>query len=123
MTQKDNILQELKELKSSLTLAAQQNAYTVPAGYFEGLVAQVLNRIKAMEAADASEELAYLSPMLKGLSKDMPYSVPAGYFEGLAEKAIAGQQTVQEELESISPLLGGFKKKIRILSRRDILRI
>jgi hypothetical protein len=117
MTQKDNILQELNELKSTLNLAARQNVYTAPAGYFDGLAAQVLSRIKAMEAADAAEELDHLSPVLKGMSKQIPYSVPSGYFEGLAENAIAaakstGLQTDKEELESISPLLSGLKKEM-----------
>jgi hypothetical protein len=118
MTQKDNILQELSELKSTLATITPQNIYTVPAGYFDGLAAQVLNRIKAIEAANAAEELGYLSPVLSGISKQMPYSIPSGYFEGLAERAIqsvresSDYQTAKEELETISPLLSGLKKQI-----------
>lgn len=118
MTQKDNILQELSELKSSLTNVTRENIYTVPVGYFDGLAAQVLSRIKAMEAVTGVEELGYLSPMLGNVSKQMPYVVPAGYFERLAEKAIQTvhnnnhYQTAKEEIATISPLLSGLNKKM-----------
>ncbi len=118
MTRKDNILQELSELNSTLATTIPQNPYTVPVGYFDGLSAQVLNRIKAMEAANAVEELGYLSPMLTGISKQMPYAVPQGYFEGLAEKAMqsisesSDYQTAREETETLSPLLNGLEKQM-----------
>lgn len=86
MTQKDNILQELKELNSRLAGYQPGQTYTVPAGYFDGLIGQVMQRIRALEAANASEELELLSPVLSGLSKSMPYTVPAGYFEQLDKR-------------------------------------
>ena len=64
MTQKDNILQELKELKSFLVNLSLQNVYSVPAGYFDGLAVQVMKRIKTLEAIDAKEDLNHLSPLL-----------------------------------------------------------
>ena len=118
MKQKDYILQELKELKSLLAGLALQNIYTVPDGYFEGLAAQVLNRIKALEAIDAAEELKYLSPLLSNTTKQIPYNIPPGYFEGLEEKLMQSvresndYQTVAEELDTLSPLLSGLKKQI-----------
>jgi len=117
MTQKDNILQELKELESTLANHPAQNTYTVPGGYFEGLVAQTLNRIKALEATTASEELSFLSATLNNISKETVYTVPAGYFEGLEEKILQSvsrdnNQTAKEELETLSPLLSGLKKEI-----------
>jgi len=118
MTRKDNILQELNELNSTLATITPQNPYTVPVGYFDGLAARVLNRIKAMEAANAVEELGYLSPVLSGISKQLPFSVPQGYFEGLAEKAMqsisesSDYQTANEEMETLSPLLNGLKKEM-----------
>ena len=116
MTLKENILQELNELKSTLATITPQNVYTVPVGYFDGLAAQVLNRIKAMEATNAVEELSYLSPSLSNISRQVPYAVPGGYFEGLAENAMqsiresSDYQTAKEELETLSPLLSGLKK-------------
>lgn len=95
-----------------------QNIYAVPAGYFDGLASQVLSRIKAMEAANASVELEYLSPMLNNMDKKIPYAVPSGYFEGLAENAMrsvgesSDYQSAAEELETLSPLLGGLKKQM-----------
>jgi hypothetical protein len=112
MTPNSNILQELKELESSLAGLAAQNIYSVPNGYFEGLAGQVLSRIKAMEAANAAEELGHLSPTLSNRSKQLPYTVPAGYFEGLEEQLIqtvrnsSDYQTATEELES------GLKKEM-----------
>lgn len=120
MNQRDNILQELNELNSSLTNAAAANVYTVPAGYFENLSELVLNRIKALAATSAAEELSYLSPVLSGLSKEMLFSLPSGYFEGL-EKNILNTvteshdyMTAKEEIESLSPLLGGLKKEMPV---------
>lgn len=115
MTQKDNILQELIELKSTLATITPQNVYTVPVGYFDDLAVQVLNRIKATEAVNAVEELSYLSPMLSRIPKQMPYAVPAGYFEELGEKSIndiPDHQTATQELETLSPLLSGLKKQM-----------
>jgi hypothetical protein len=118
MTQRNNILQELNELKSSLADIALQNIYSVPGGYFEGLADRVLNRIKAMEAKNGLDELAYLSPILSNISKQMPYSVPVGYFLGLEEKLMqsvresSDYQTVKEELETLSPLLSGLNKRM-----------
>jgi hypothetical protein len=116
MTQKENILQELIELKSTLANVTPQNVYTVPVGYFDGLVTIVLNRIKALEAINATEELNYLSPIFSNVSRQIPYSVPAGYFEGLAENMMQlvresnDYQTAKEELETLSPLLSGMNK-------------
>jgi antitoxin (DNA-binding transcriptional repressor) of toxin-antitoxin stability system len=116
MTRKETIVQELRELKSTLATVTPQNVYTVPVGYFEGLATQVLNRIKAIGAKNVTEELSYLSPLLSNISKQVPYSAPVGYFEGLAEKLIQlvrennDYQTANEELETLSPLLSGLKK-------------
>ncbi|MBK6937188.1 MAG: hypothetical protein IPH18_10185 [Chitinophagaceae bacterium] len=109
MTRKDNILQELSELNSSLGANAGQHPYQVPAGYFDNLAENVLTKIKTQEAATAHEELMHLSPLLAGLSKEMPYSIPQGYFEQLAVPLNA--QTAAEELSSLSPFLSGFKKE------------
>ncbi|HET6768027.1 MAG TPA: hypothetical protein VFH08_11530 [Chitinophagaceae bacterium] len=124
MTNRNTILNELKDLESSLGSYSPQNLYTVPNGYFEGLPTQILNRIKALEATEAKEELEYLSPLLSTVSKKMPYSVPAGFFQDLGNN-IAQQigeptnhlqkesfgQTSEEEIESLSPLLSSLKNK------------
>jgi len=117
MTTRNTILNELRELGSTLNTGSTRNIYTVPAGYFEGLADQILNRIKALEAVDAKEELAYLSPLLSSVSKELPYSVPAGFFQNLKEDVLkkisehADYQTSEEEIESLSPLLSSLKNK------------
>ncbi len=118
MTQKDNILQELRELESTLADIAPKNVYSAPAGYFETLVETVMIRIKALEAENSFQELSYLSPLLSKISKKMPYSIPVGYFEGLEEKLMqsvrqrSDYQTVKEELETLSPLLSSLNKQM-----------
>jgi hypothetical protein len=118
MTNRENILQELNELKSMLANVTPQNVYTVPVGYFDGLIDQVMSRIKALETKNAAEEVGFLSPSLNNISRQMPYVVPPGYFEGLAENIMnlvhqsSDYQTAKEELETLSPLLSGLKKTI-----------
>jgi hypothetical protein len=114
MAQRDNILQELRELKSVLAGIPPRNIYQVPDGYFEGLAGQVISRIKAMGTEDVGEP-DYISPLLTGLKKQMPYSVPEGYFDSLEKRVAAitqaDHETPQQELEQLSPLLGGIKKQ------------
>lgn len=109
MTQREHILQELNELKSSLATLTAQNIYTVPVGYFDGLAVQVLNRIKALEALTAAEELGYLSPMLRNMSKQVPYTLPSGYFENLEKN---NYQIAKEETAINPSLLSGLKKEM-----------
>ena len=117
MTNRNSILNELADLGSDLKDHNPQNIYAVPAGYFEGLANQILNRIKALEATNAQEELTYLSPLLSNISKEMPYAVPAGFFQELSEDLLKkisehqDYQTSKEEIESLSPLLSSLKNK------------
>ena len=117
MTNRNTILNELQELGSGLANHDPQNIYAVPAGYFESLADQILNRIKALEANDANEELSYLSPFLSKVSREVPYSVPAGFFQNLSEDVLRkvseheDHQTSEEEIETLSPLLSSLKNK------------
>ena len=117
MTNRDNILNELSLLNSTLGQLNPENLYKVPNGYFWGLSEVILMRIKAMNTENPTEEINYISPVLADISRILPYSVPAGYFEGLEEKIVghirksSDYQTPLEELESISPLLGRLKKQ------------
>jgi hypothetical protein len=116
MTNRLNILNELRDLGSSLIDHSPQNTYEVPHGYFEGFLTHLLNRINASEARDVSAELSILSPFLSSIPKQNPYSVPSGYFDNLEEKLMeslrqnADYLTSQEELTTLSPLLSGLKK-------------
>lgn len=114
MIQRNNILQELNDLGSTLGNVTPQNIYEVPDGYFEGLADQVLSRIKAFEANDPRIELSYLSPFVNSISRTIPYSVPDGYFEELEERLHfikEDYQTAEEELSAISPLLSSLNKQ------------
>jgi hypothetical protein len=115
MTQKDNILQELKELNSLLADVGVQNVYMVPAGYFDKLSEQVMAKIKAIEAGNVADELNALSPQLGKLSREMPYSFPKDYFETLSDNVLKIIHTAglsaKDELTAISPLLSSIKKE------------
>lgn len=110
-------MNELTGLGSILAQISPQHLYKVPDGYFEGLANQTMNRIKALEAAGANEELEILSPLLSGISKENLFEVPAGYFENLSEKLMQGIRdhadylTSDEEIASLSPLLSNISRK------------
>ena len=116
MTNRNTIVNELADLGSGLD-HNPQNIYAVPAGYFEGLADKILNRIKALDATSAKDELKCLSPLLSSVSKEMPYAVPAGFFQNLSEDILKNisdhedYQTSEEEIGSLSPLLGSLKNK------------
>jgi hypothetical protein len=118
MAQRDNILQELNELGSTLATASSSTLYHVPAGYFHNLADQVMTRIKALEADTVTGELAILSPLVDTISRTTPYQAPSGYFDGLEKKLMQAVlqnetgMTPREELESLSPLLSSLKKEI-----------
>jgi hypothetical protein len=111
MTQRNNILQELSELKSSLSGHVVENVFEVPPGYFEDLPQILLNRIKALETKNSID-----SALLNTVSRQMPYSVPQDYFEELPYIVLNRIQnenkSAVEELEAISPLLSGIDKKM-----------
>ena len=79
MDNQDNIQDELRGLDSGLPLQNNPNPFSVPEGYFDGLAASILARVKGQD--DAASELQVLSPLLAGISRQMPYAVPGGYFE------------------------------------------
>ncbi|MGN6164523.1 MAG: hypothetical protein ACTHOF_08280 [Flavisolibacter sp.] len=99
MDNSDNIQDELRGLNSELP-SVDKTPFSVPEGYFAGLAGSVMAKIKGAEAP-ASTEIASLSPLLAGISRNMPYVVPAGYF-----------QTTIEEL----PFLTGDDPRSAILS-------
>ena len=81
----NTIQKELQELNSSFLQHKAPEPYLVPNGYFEGFAASVLLKIKEEELS-VSDELASLSPVLAGISRQMPFSVPDDYFSGLTQQ-------------------------------------
>lgn len=112
MSPRNDILNELKELDSSLSGFSLINTYQVPAGYFDGFASRMLNRVKAMDTMDAREELSLLSPLVNYIDRNMPFAIPADYFNGLENKIMEGVLASEsdEDLETMSPLLSGLKK-------------
>lgn len=82
MNNRDNIKDELNGLNSNLP--SNQNPFSVPEGYFNGLAASVMAKIKGQEVS-VSQEIAELSPLLAGISRTMPYAVPVNYFQSTIE--------------------------------------
>jgi hypothetical protein len=81
MENRNYILSELREISPVVAEIGNQNPYTVPARYFEGLAGQLLQRIR--ETAKADEAGAPVLPKTAN-----PYQVPQGYFEGLAAQLL-----------------------------------
>ncbi|OQP50929.1 hypothetical protein A4H97_03640 [Niastella yeongjuensis] len=90
MENRNNILNELRDISPVVADISYQAPYTVPAGYFEGLPSQLLQLVKAMEA----------TPVLPPANQ--PYQVPQGYFEGLANTIL---QRVKGEEVTLSSAL------------------
>lgn len=80
MDNENNIQDELRNLDSGLPPSNSPHPFSVPEGYFDGLAASILAKVKAQEHS-AAGELQELSPLLAGISRQMPYAVPQGYFE------------------------------------------
>lgn len=105
MSQKD-IIQELSDLGSSLSTSEKRNPYSVPAGYFDGFAARLMDRLK--EAGEATEP---------AWSRENVYQVPEGYFDTFSAnmlqqiKALPDHQNSQEEIEALSPLLSSLKNR------------
>ncbi len=74
----NNIQDELNELNANLP--EKVNPFTVPQGYFDGLAASVLGKVK-MNTISSSEEIAQLCPLLAGISRNMPFEIPENYFQ------------------------------------------
>ena len=117
MTQKDNILKELLELNSELAAISRENIFKVPAGYFDGLAAEILKKIRALESGNEAEKADFLSTLATDLSKQTPYATPAGYFNDLPEQILkrvkaSESDNAADELASLSPLLSKISKQV-----------
>lgn len=98
MTRSNEITKELLEISPELARLTATNPYRVPAGYFDTLAENILQRMKLREGGSvpdevsAKDEIAALSPLLGGLKKATPYSLPEGYFEQLVPKIPAATE-------------------------------
>jgi len=115
MTQRDNILQELIELKSTLAAISKQNIFQVPGGYFDELAIEIMEKVRALETSPEEEHLNSSSPLFRA-SKQTPFSSPPRYFDELAEKILkivksSEATNAADELASLSPLLSSISKQ------------
>ncbi len=108
MDNKTTILNELREISPVIAEIGNRVPFSVPNGYFETLPAMLMQRI-------AIEDHNLKEPQLT-INKAATYQAPEGYFEGLAGSIMnrikaseAGNP--KDELDLISPLLGGMEKK------------
>lgn len=98
MENKNMIQDELRGLNSELLSKSQENIYSVPQDYFEGLASSILSKIKSEDSISASDEITQLSPLLKDISKQNPYSVPDHYFQSNIELLPAFTSDKEESL-------------------------
>ncbi|PWV54412.1 hypothetical protein [Chitinophaga sp. S165] len=113
MISRDNdIANELREIIPEAqwtTLKSAQAA--IPAGYFEQLPDQILQKVRA---ADVQEELEMLSPLLAGVPKSLPLSVPPDYFGQLSEQVLqnitGATEQAQPAIEEMPSILADMPK-------------
>lgn len=105
MTDQSNIQDELNNLNSNIP-GRTEPPFAVPDGYFQGLPAAILERIKSSQTVSVNDEIKEISPLLAGISRKMPYSVPSSYFID----AVDDLSFVKEERKSA--LLSSINKKM-----------
>jgi hypothetical protein len=108
MDNNSTILNELREISPVIAAIGNLVPFAVPEGYFKGLPARIMERI-------AIEDHKIKEPQLH-IDKAATYQAPEGYFEGLASSILNRIKATEavnpkEELDLISPLLGGVEKK------------
>lgn len=107
MKRSNHILQELQEISPVVAGINPLLPYQVPEVYFDTLSSVIMARI----AAGGHEE----NSLLLGAGRQMPQEVPDGYFENLAGTILgrinaAQEQSVEDELKELSPLVAGISK-------------
>ncbi len=108
MTRNKDIANELEQISAVVAQINPMVPYQVPEVYFETLSSVIMARI----AAGGHEE----NSLLQVAGKQMPQDVPARYFDTLSDNILSKikaqpEQTVTEELTSLSPLLAGISKQ------------
>jgi len=99
MQARNEILEELRLLSTTVSTISRENPYQVPAGYFDGFPAQVLS-------------LTGEVPFFAGhRDKPLAFSVPEGYFEGFAQNLFdrikAGQGSTGDRVQAGHGPIGG----------------
>lgn len=136
MENRNDILNELKEISPLLAGMQKTNVYTVPAGYFEALANNTILLVKDEESnflttikkqtgdvphgyfdtlADnilakvKAQENEEHYPVLDKISKQNIYTVPNGYFQTLSEVVVAKVSQPQTKVVSMGKRNNWFK--------------
>ena len=109
MLNRQEILQELRDISPLIAEIPTVNLFIVPDGYFNSLPDMILEKIR-------------IEAVLKAASADT-YQVPTGYFEGLPAAVLSKikmdsgrANEISDELDAIAPLLN-------TISRKEIYRV
>jgi hypothetical protein len=99
MENKNNNIEELKDIAPAVANLGNHNLYSVPYGYFDFVADSILNFIKLSEIREIN-----------------PYSVPKGYFDLLADSIVRRiklntSNEIYDELSEIAPLLTTVNRK------------
>ncbi|HEU0110531.1 MAG TPA: hypothetical protein VFQ73_06615 [Flavisolibacter sp.] len=86
MNRHNNINDELNGLNSNLPSSSDNNPFSVPEGYFDGLATSIMAKIKGQGELSACEEIASLSPLIAGIPRTMPYAIPEHYFQAVIDE-------------------------------------
>ena len=83
----------------------------IPQGYFDNLSSSILNKIKAQQNNNGTEEI--ISPLLQSLQPNNIFEVPDGYFDNLISSVLhtIKAQHIGDKEEEISPLFQGVQHK------------
>lgn len=133
MSNKNNILTELKNITQAVANIGNTNVYSVPSFYFDGLSLEILRKINTEELLQQPSSVSSYSvpknyfenitteilSKIKNeettqFSKTNPYTVPSYYFKNLfseISKTIKSESiAISEEMEMIAPVLNTISK-------------
>jgi hypothetical protein len=107
MTNRVHIQEELESISKAVAGIPLYNPYRLPAGYFDTLPELIVARV----LSGISDESAVLNVS----GKEVPFEVPSGYFDQLSTAVMAkikdaNNESAQEELEQISPVVAAISK-------------
>lgn len=109
-----HILQLVQEDIMPDFLKTTISSTSVPAGYFDDLAGNILNRIKAETAETSADEIKTLSPAIAAIGNKNVFSAPQDYFKNLPAEILFNANTpvsVAEEMSSLSAAIAAIGNK------------
>lgn len=102
----EGIEAELQARIAADSLYGTENAFTVPSGYFDGLATSILQKIKSAEALSVTSETETISPLIAAIGNRNIFTVPTGFFEQLN---IGAAKNTSAKIIQMKPLRSVFK--------------